>query len=197
VVLFLSMLIVVFAKEVIKVLSKTNTDYWDSIELIPYLIIGVVIAGMRQIITLPLTKDKRTRIISAITIAASIINLGLNFLLIPRFSAVGAAVSTNIAQLFALVYLYLESRKGSIIHYEVGKIVKCFVVAIGLTTVSFFIYELDLGWRLALKTVLVLSYFLWLYFMNFFEKVEMQRLAGFWKKWRNISNLSANLRNEL
>jgi len=197
VIMFMSMLIVVFSAEVIKVLSKTNTDYWNSINLIPYLIIGVIIAGIRQVIVLPLTKDKRTKVISAITIAASFLNLGLNFLLIPRFSAIGAAVSTNIAQLFALVYLYMASRKGSIIQYEIGKIVKCFTVALVLTTVSFLINDLDLGWRLLLKTVLVLNYFLILYWLNFFEKVELERISGFWRKWRSFSRLGENLKNEL
>ena len=197
VIMFMSMLIVVFAKEVIKVLSKTNSDYWDSIDLIPYLIIGIIIAGIRQIITLPLTKDKKTRIISAITIAASFLNLGLNFLLIPRFSAVGAAIATNISQLFALIYLYSASRKGTIIQYEIGKILKCFAVAAVLTAVSFFIYEIDLVWRLLLKSALVMIYFPLLYYMNFFEKVELEKIAGFWNKWKHISQLRTNLKNEL
>lgn len=197
VIMFMSMLIVVFSAEVIKVLSQTNADYWDSIQLIPYLIIGVIIAGIRQIIVLPLTKDKKTKVISAITIAASFLNLGLNFLLIPRFSAVGAAVSTNIAQLFAMVYLYMASRKGSIIHYEMGKIVKCFMVALVLTAISYLMNDWVLGWRLLLKTVLVMSYFLILYWMNFFEKVELERMAGFWKKWSNLKRLKENLKNEL
>lgn len=197
VIMFMSMLIVVYSPEAIKVLSQTNTDYWSSIQLIPYLIIGVILAGIRQIIVLPLTKDKRTKVISAITIAASFLNLGLNFLLIPRFSAIGAAVSTNIAQLFALVYLYMASRKGSIIHYEIGKIVKCFTVALVLTALSYLVNDLDLGWRLLLKTVLVLSYFLILYWLNFFEKVELESIFGFWRKWRRLSHLRENLKNEI
>jgi len=66
-----------------------------------------------------------------------------------------------------------------------------------LTAVSFFINDLDLGWRLLLKTVLVLSYFLLLYWLNFFEKVELERISGFWRKWRSISRLGENLKNEL
>jgi O-antigen/teichoic acid export membrane protein len=197
VIIFMSMLIVVFSSEVIKVLAQTNADYWDSIQLIPYLIIGVIIAGIRQIVVLPLTKDKRTKVISAVTIAASFLNLGLNFLLIPRFSAIGAALSTNFAQLFALVYLYAASRKGSIIHYEIGKIIKCFSVALALTSLSYFINDMDLGWRLTLKALLVVSYFLILYWWNFFEKVELESIYGFWKKWSKISRLRENLKNEM
>ena len=72
VIVFVSLGLVLFSKETIKILSMGNVDYWNSIELIPILVVGTIFGGIRQLLVLPLTRLKMTRIISQISISSAL-----------------------------------------------------------------------------------------------------------------------------
>jgi len=47
--------------------------------------------------------------------------------------------------------------------------------------------------RLAVKMLLIAFFPLILYFFNFYEPIEIERLRQFWQKWRNPLNWGKNI----
>jgi O-antigen/teichoic acid export membrane protein len=193
VIVFVSIGLVLFSKETIKVLSMGNQDYWNSYTLVPILVIGVVFGGIRQILILPLSRLKKTRIISLVSIIAALLNFGLNMALIPFLSSIGAAVSTAITQIIASVWLYYLVRKHDTTQYELGKILKCLILGLLFYGVALGVDDLSLVWRLVIKLPLYISFIFILYAWNFYEKIELERLGGAWRKWKNLKNFWQNV----
>ena len=153
----------------------------------------MVFAGIRQILVLPLSRLKKTRIISAVTLSAGFLNFGLNIAMIPWLGTIGAAISTTLTQILASVWLYYQVRKHDSIRYEIIKIGKILILGLSFYLISALIQDQTLFWRILIKSVLLLAFFFLLYLWNFYEKIEITRLKGAWKKWANLKNFWHNI----
>ena len=71
--------------------------YASSAALLPFIVSGLFFWGVFSLKNLTLLAQKRSGISSGITMATALVNLGLNFVLIPTWGAAGAAVATVIA----------------------------------------------------------------------------------------------------
>jgi len=134
-----------------------------------------------------------TRIISTVTISAAIINFTLNLILIPLLSTIGAAISTAFTQLVAAIWLYILVNKHDNVKYELPKILKCIVLGILFYLIALLVEDFALGWRLIIKSILLVSFFFFLYLWNFYEEIELVSLKGAWLKWKNLKNFSRNI----
>lgn len=193
IVVFVSIGLILFSREIINVLSMGNQDYQNSYTLIPVLVLGVVFGGMRQILILPLSRLKKTRIISIIAVSAGFLNFGLNLLLIPRLSSIGAAISTTLTQILASIWLYMLVKKHDTINYEVFKILKLLIIGIAFYLLALLVEDFTLVWRLVLKSLLYISFFFILYLWKFYEEIELEKLKGAWKKWKNLRRFRQNI----
>lgn len=164
-----------FGLEIIKVLSR-NPDYWLANNAIPVLSFSLLFGMVRYYIAHFLSIAKRTRQIALITIFVAIVNLGINLLLIPRYSYMGAAFATLFAQLLFLLLMYYYGQKYYYIPYEIRK--NLLVLAIGAVMIFAvpLLNPLGLGWRLILKSSIILAFPLVLIPLKFYEAIEKQRL---------------------
>ncbi len=183
--------IVYFGKEIIYVLMAGRTEYFDAIPVIPLLIIGLIFSGVRQIFVLPLSKLKQARLISMVMIVAGIVNVGLNLLIIPVFGKEGAAFTTAISQLIAAIWLWFKLRQFETIHYEWKKIIIIFSTGCVYSVVLFLLPSLSWVLDILIKSILLISYFVLLYFLNVFEEVEIQRVKQFLDKFRKSVNITS------
>lgn len=193
--IYLSLFIVYFGKEVLVVLSKGNQDYWQAYVLLPLLLIAVVLSGVRQISSMPLRREKQTRLISIYSICAAVLNVALNFVFIPYWGAYGAIVSTIIAQLMVVVAynLYLRRSYDIIVEYKrlISLVLLSFIVFIPLS----FLNEINLLLRIPLKIIILTSFPFILYALGFYNKDELHRIKGAWYKWSKLSDLKKNISN--
>lgn len=110
-----------------------NANYYEAIHYVPILLLGTYFANMSGFYGGIFTAYKDTKIMGATTVAAAIINLTVNFLMIRSFGIYAAALSTLIANF--VVYLY---RKQKVKEYMVLKEnVASSVMAIITTAVIF------------------------------------------------------------
>jgi len=190
---YLSLFIVYFGKEVLVVLSSGNKDYWQAYVLLPFLLVAVILAGVRQISSMPIRREKQTRLLSIYSICAAVLNLLLNFVFIPEWGAYGAVISTIISQLLVVVIynLYLRNRYQIVIEYR-----RLFIL-VSLTLVVFvpllFLNELNLFIRIPVKVFILVAYPFLLYIVSFYSKDELHRICGAWKKWSKLSDLKKNI----
>lgn len=190
---FFSLAISLFAKEILQVFSLGNENYWQSYPLIPVLILGIIVNGMRRQMVLVMMKERKTRIILLFTIIVALLNILLNFLLIPVMGNYGAALATLISQivLFTMNYLYILKKFNE--KYEIKKtvlILICFLIIYGT---SLLLRDLPLLITIPAKIILIVFFPVLLLLFHFYEPIELLRLKQSWKKWCDPKNWKNNI----
>jgi O-antigen/teichoic acid export membrane protein len=95
----------------------------------PFLALSGLLFGLYAIITQILILEKKTGITGTIWIVASILNLGLNIIFIPRIGILGAAATTLVAFSLAFVLSMYYSSKYLVFDVNASFILKCLVAA--------------------------------------------------------------------
>lgn len=191
-VMFFVLFLNFYGLEIIKVIAMKK-EYWDSFLIIPFISLGIIFGMLRDLNSIPLLKLKKTKLISIIITSSAILSLILNWLIIPRYGSLGAAISFIISQFFYFLVMTYFAQKNYRINYEFGKVIKMIVVGIILFFISLALADFSLAIRMISKILLIISFPVILYFLNFYEKIEIESIKGFWKKWRHLSNIKSNL----
>ncbi len=187
------MAIIVFAKEIIMLLAQ-NSDYYDSYNMLPFLIMSVAFSGLVQILVFPLQKYKKSKIISLTVILSGILNIGLNLLLIPIWGGIGAALATAIAQFSIVVtYLILNKYFGDY-KYEIGKIILLFGLGAIFSILAMQLGSIPLEIRIPIKIVMIGIFPFVLRLFGFYEDIELLRIKQSWQKWRNPKHWIENIK---
>jgi O-antigen/teichoic acid export membrane protein len=77
--------------------SLASEKYASASGVLPWVIAGMVMDGSSSMVGAGLFIHRKTRTIMAIVVASALLNLGLNYVLIPRVGIVGSAVATLIS----------------------------------------------------------------------------------------------------
>ncbi|MEA1972113.1 MAG: polysaccharide biosynthesis C-terminal domain-containing protein, partial [Candidatus Cloacimonadota bacterium] len=126
---------------------------------------------------------KQTKYNGYIVMIAAVINIFLNFILIPIFNIYGAAIASILSMLFMIFSFYKISQRLYFIPFEISKLFKLVTIATTLFLLSFSFFDFGIVMRIFLKFCLIVIYPFILYFVGFYEKVELQRIKNFFKKW--------------
>lgn len=95
-----------------------NPIYKPGIISLPFIMVGYFFNGISAYYAVyPYVSNKTYQLFITDFISLSI-NILLNFLLIPKYGLLGAAISTAVAFIFGAVYLFLISRNKILINYE-------------------------------------------------------------------------------
>ncbi len=174
-----------FSKEVLMIFSPNNRDFWAAYTIVPIISVTFVFNGMKYIFQLGLHFEKKTKYNAYIVMIGAIVNIGLNFALIPLINIYGAAAASTITSLIVTILYYKYSQRFYKIEYEIPKIIKIMVVAVVLYFASFITYYTNILFGIVIKIGLLASFPFLLYFWNFFEDIELLRIKQAWKKWKN------------
>ena len=177
-----------FGQEAVKIISAKNPDYWDAYLVIPFMAFAIFFGMMKDQAIYSLQIVKRTGVIASVIIFVSLLNLGLNILLIPFMGAIGAALSMLLSQIIYFATMYYYARRYYPVVYEFRKLFISTALAALMCFLAYLIRDYSLVTRLCIKTSLLASYPLSLYLLNCYDRSELQALQVFWKKWRNREN---------
>ena len=172
-----------FGKEIIK-LFALNPDYWNAYKVVPYIILAYIFSGAKSVVSLGLFLKRKTNYIAYNTVGAAILNIGLNFILIPKYKMMGAAIATIISFVALYFATYFVANRFYKIPYENVKLVKMLILAIVLFFLSTLTTNLNILPRILIKVAIIISFPFILYPMNFYEPIEILRIKQSWKKWR-------------
>jgi len=191
---FLLLGLSLFSKEAIRVLAS-KPDYWSAYKIVPVLCFAFLFELLRRNANFGLMAEKKTKIISYIMIFISIINIGLNVVMIYYLGNIGAAIALLLSQILFFSLTYFYAQRHFFISYEMKKIFTMIGVSAGLVIFAFlFINYIPLAPRIIIKALLIISFPIILYFFNFYEQIEIMRLKEGWKKWKNPGNWKENIR---
>lgn len=179
------LVLALFGKELIKLLAL-NPDYWTAYQVVPYIILAYVFSGAKYIASLGLYLKRKTKYIAYTTIGATILNIGLNFLLIPQYRMIGAAIATVISFIALYAATYFISNHFYKIPYENIKLLKMLILSIIIFSLSILTGQLHIVSRILLKFLLVVSFPFILYSMKFYEPIELERIKQGWHKFTGL-----------
>lgn len=174
-----------FSWEIVKFLAK-NKEYWDASYVIPILAFTILFTMLRDISQTGLHITKKTKIVALSISFMAVINLLLNILLIPIWRSIGAALATLIAQIIFFLIIYSFAQKWYPIPYEIKKILKLIIVGGVLYGMGQLTNDFNLLPRLLIKHLLILLYPIILYYWNFYDQIELDRINGFWQEWKRF-----------
>lgn len=106
---FLALAIAVFSEQIVHVLATPS--YSTAAQIIPIVVFSYYLYGMYYIFTTGLNIEKKTYYFPFITGLSALLNVALNFTLIPVWGMLGAAYATAAAYLFMAVLTLLFSHK--------------------------------------------------------------------------------------
>ena len=170
-------------------------EYWVAYKIIPILSFSFLFGLLKDVSLTGLQIQKRTKIIGLLMTIIALLNLGLNILLIPKFHIYGAAVATLISQIIFFVVIYIIAQKIYFIPYELKKVFLMILIGLILFFVSILFNPLHIILRCIVKSALIAAFPLLLYYFNFYEEIEIQRIKEFWQKWNNPFTWLKNLKS--
>ena len=115
--------------------------------------------------------------VAVVTIFTVGLNIGLNFLLIPYWGIMAAAVNTLIAYIILVILTTMVSNKHYRIPYEYLRISKLFLPAI-------FLLQMNLLINIFVKLLLIILYPLCLYLIKGIKKAEVLELQSMLNKYK-------------
>lgn len=137
IVLTLSLFILLILKPLMKI--YVGKDFYMAWQYTPLLIIGVIFLTLGTFISNEYTANKDSFGFLKSSFVGSIINLILNFIMIPKIGAIGAAIATCISYISIYIFRYFDTKKYVKIHIlDLKK-----VIGITLLIISSLIVYLD------------------------------------------------------
>lgn len=132
------------------------SDYFISWKYTPFLIIGAIFQGMATFLSTSYNVKKDNKGFLYSGLIGALLNIILNFLLIPTFKVYGAAFATCISYIVVFIYRILDTKKYCYIKFHT----EYFITSILLLFISFLTVYID---NLFGQCLLVIEFFIVLF----------------------------------
>jgi len=116
---FVGLGIALMAKDLLRVISPPS--YWSGARIVPLIVMCYVLENVRSVVTSGILVQQATRKLMGISFIVIASNLLLNYLLISRFLAMGAAIATLLSYGLNLGLCYRAAQRVYQVHYEYGR----------------------------------------------------------------------------
>jgi O-antigen/teichoic acid export membrane protein len=154
--MFVALGIALFSRDAIRILAPAQ--YGAAHLFVPVLVLSYVVADLRQIVMSGLHVTSNTKRIAAMAAAVAVLNLALNYMMIPRWQAWGAAWATLISYLIHLVLVWQQGQRIYHVRYEYLRISIIAASWVGLVLVQTAAPALPLYYSLPFSALLVLVF---------------------------------------
>jgi O-antigen/teichoic acid export membrane protein len=169
----------VLSREVLAIMA--TPAFHDAYKVIPLIALSYVLYGCFQLLGVGLGLMAKTRYSALIVTVAAILNLGLNYLLIPDYGMMGAAWATLISYLVLAVLSFVVSRRFYAVNYEWGRVAKICIAFGVIFAGSLFItdtYAVVHSYVLVgvFKLLALLTFPILLYLFRFYQPEEIKKV---------------------
>lgn len=181
-VVFLSLLMFLglslLSKEVLQIFS--NKEYWDAYKVIPIIALTYALWTLPKITNVAMGLKRKTKAAAMIFFLGAVINIGLNFVLIPKYGMMGAAYATFITYALMVAILISYNQKLIGVRYEWNRILKMAIIAALIFMLGYFVVINNLAMSIVFKLIIIFLYPLFLYVIRFYTEGEIQKIKQIW-----------------
>jgi O-antigen/teichoic acid export membrane protein len=160
-----------------------NPDYHQAYKVIPLVALSYVLYGCYFQMAAGIYLEGKTKHMAVLMGVAAVINVALNFALIPHYEIMGSAIATLVGYAILPVGAYIISQRYYRIDYEWGRVLKIVLVVV-LIYVACLLVQSAIGSHVTekwprvlltggLKLFLVCTYPVLLYAIRFFRPEEI------------------------
>lgn len=155
----------IFSPEVINIfLNESYTEAWV---VIPFLAFGYVFNGLYFFfLNIFNYQKKAVKFIPLFTLLSAVINIALNYLLIPSLGIVGSALASLISMIVLSLSTYIGSKRYLNIGYSFTRFASLIVIPFLMSLVIFLQFDLDFWILVLIKIAYVVVCILVLYLIN-------------------------------
>jgi O-antigen/teichoic acid export membrane protein len=169
--------IAMLAEPLVRFMSPSQ--YWRAAHVIPIVGSGYVLLGLSYFFRIGLHYTKRTEFLGYAVGASALLNLPLNFILIPRFHAMGAAWATFLSFVVLSLVTCQVAQRNFAIPYEYSRLAKLLAAGAITFAVSKLFSVTSLVPSLFVDVACLTALPFLLYGLRFFEDSELDRARTF------------------
>ena len=153
-----------FSREIIHLM--TTSQYYDAAKYIPFMVLSLIIFGMKYHFQIGIMIEKKTKYIAYINGISSIVNIGLNWVLIRLYGIWGAIIAINVSYAVITILDYFISQKMYPIKYNFSKMARVIVLVCVAYYCSSLVAFNSIVMSLAMKFIIFLGYLSMLFLTN-------------------------------
>lgn len=144
--------------------SLVGPEYWAGLQIVPIVLLAYLINGMYSVFAAGIYIEEKSIYVPFITGTGALVNVIVNFLLIPVLGITGAALATLASYLVMASGYYYVTQKFFKVKYELKRIGHIFIAIILVG--AFYYYLLATGNLLfPYKLILLIIFTLYIYFV--------------------------------
>lgn len=163
--------------DLLRVLSPP--EYWGAAHVIPIVGLAYVFMGLSHFFRVGLYYTKQTKYLGYAVGGTALLNLPLNFLLIPGFEAMGAAWATLLSFAALALITFVASQRRFPVRYEYARLVKLVGSGLIVYLVSRAFHTDSLVLAVAVDLLLLASFPSVLFVLRFYDDSELRKAKLF------------------
>lgn len=169
-------------------------EYYEGYKIIPLVVMGAFLAGVAQRFTIGLVFYKKTNYLMYCYLGSGLLNLFLNFLLVPQFGYFAAAVNTFISYAFLLFLTIIISRHFFVWKYPIKSSLRAMIsasVAGVVVDILNNIFIFSNFSNIFLNLIILIPLFFLIYALSLFLLKEVQKNEKeiIWRSLHKLSNI--------
>jgi len=167
---FICLAVSLLSKEIIKIMAAPG--FFEAYKVVPLIALSLLLQGLFVVGTVGINLKNKTGWLPLTVGSAAVINLILNYLWIPKYGMMGAALATLVAYFVQFLFSVGISLKFYPISYEYTRLIKIIVVSLVIYSISHIVIFDSIAPSIASKLLLISIYPVGLLAFGFFTKQE-------------------------
>jgi len=165
----------------IEVAGKTllGYEYLAGLPIVPIILLAYLFNGLYMNFTAGIYIEEKTKYFPIVTISGAVVNVVVNFSLIPILGIMGAAWATLASYVLMAIGLFIVSQKFYKIDYEYGKIFKIFII-ISLSASIYYLFKEEMSFEI--KMLVFIMFIIELFIFRVIKKDEIVRTLNSFRK---------------
>jgi len=180
--IFVSLVISLFIYYAIKIFVR-NEALWPAVNIIPFILFANCFAALFTFHSLDFYYKRNTNVILYIMAACLAFNFAANIIFIKYFGIYASAVITILSYMLMLLLGHYSTKSFSFTKFELRKVIMLSVLFVIFVSTAFLIRPGNVYLDVLLKLIMIFLFIITLYFLKFFEPIEIERTKGFFNKY--------------
>ena len=178
---YICLIMSLFSKEIVMVLAR-NPKFWPCWTIIPIVSFAYVQHALSSFLGWGMAMKNKPYHISGIMFISALVNLTLNFILIPIWGFMGAAIATLLSYFVWNSLKMYYSAKFYQLYFDIGRLSYITIIGIGLYLLSAVVVTSDhISITVLFKLAIILAYPLFFFLSNFFNHKEKEHIKRLWE----------------
>ncbi len=182
VLIFLTLWLIFLIKDILNIV--VGKEFLEAYKVVPLIAISFLFFGANYIFRVGFYLEKKTKWVAITVWVPIILTVILSWIIIPEYKLMGAGILKIFSYFSMAATAWFVSQMFYPIPYEFKRILKMVLVAILIYTSSFFLPVMSTWLSLAVKSLLSMTFPILLYFFNFYDEKEKEKVKGLWFRYK-------------